>query len=264
MKLGSVPYLNAAPLIAGISDPVQTQTPRELLGALRAGDVDIALLSTVSLLEYPDLYLLPGMGIGCKGPIRSVKLFFNKSNIDKCNLKGFNRSPESNTANILAQLLLSGVGHLEREVSDTCGCRCPTPAEGSGGHAEDAELVIGDMALTRPDPYGSKDLGQWWWEKTGLPFVFAAWISRHKTIPRKIWESLMAAKLRNLREIDACIAQSPLLPELSPTAKRDYLLNNIHYDLGETEMAGLAHFREDCITQAILPHALPIQLVEFL
>lgn len=267
MQLGSVPYLNALPLVAGLSHPVQVQTPRDLLGSLRQGRVDLALLSTVSLLENPEFYLVPGMGIGCNGPIQSVKLFFNKCDITIRDLNNFKPSPESNTANILAQLLCKGVGHLLGEkVSDTfLSKKCPTLIGGkSTGHLDEAELVIGDAALTRPAPYGSVDLGELWRQRTGLPFVFAAWISRQPQIPRSLWEELMAAKERNLANLDACIAASPLLPEWSPEAKCSYLLNNIHYELGDTELAGLQKFRDECIRAQLLPHAHPIQFAEII
>lgn len=239
MKLGSVPYLNALPLIAGLGYPIETQIPRQLLSTLKQGQLDIALLSTVTLFENSDFYLIPGVGIGCRGPVASVKLFFNKPNLTIQNLTNFKASSESNTANMLARLLL----------------KCPTPGY-------DAELVIGDTALTRPAPYGAVDLGALWMERTGLPFVFAGWISRHPQIPRALWQALMDTKTRNLMHLDACIAASPLVPELDLAAKRHYLQTNIHFDLGDEEFAGLQKFRDDCIRTGLIPNAYPIRCVE--
>jgi chorismate dehydratase len=240
MKLGSVPYLNALPLIAGLVYPLETQIPRQLLATLKQGQLDIALLSTVTLFENSDFYLIPGMGIGCKGPIQSVKLFFNKPGLTFQNITSFKPSPESNTANILARILLKGAAVL----------------------GDDAEVVIGDAAMTRPDPYGSVDLGELWMQRTGLPFVFAAWISRHPQISKSLWQELIDTKTRNLAQLDACIAASPLVPELSLEAKRDYLRNNIHFELGDDEFAGLQKFRDECIRTGLLSHACPIQCVE--
>lgn len=245
MKLGSVPYLNALPLTAGVTYPIQKVIPRELRSLLLEGKIDLALLSTVTLFENSNFYLIPGMGIGCNGAVKSVKLFFNKPGLNIGHITHFKPSAESNTANMLAQLLL------------------PRPPLGTGYLTEvDAEIVIGDSALTRPDPYGSIDLGEMWRERTGLPFVFAAWISRHPQIPRVLWEELMAAKSRNLANLDTCIATSPLLPEISLEAKRCYLRDNIHYELGDAEMAGMQKFREECIRSELLPNAQPIQIAE--
>ena len=45
----------------------------------------------------------------------------------------------------------------------------------------DAVLVIGDAALTQPwdDSFDLRmDLGELWYQKTGMPFVFAVWVVR--------------------------------------------------------------------------------------
>lgn len=243
--MGSVPYLNAIPLIAGLTLPVRTLVPRQLLTALQRAELDIALLSTVTLFENSDFYLIPGMGIGCQGSVASVKLFFNKPGLTIQNINSFKPSPESNTANMLARLLFPQA--ISRPAMDA-----------------DAEVVIGDTAMTQPAPYGSVDLGELWWQRTGLPFVFAAWISRHPQIPRTLWDDLMAAKTRNLGNLDACIAESPLLPELSLATKREYLRHNIHFDLGDLEMAGMQKFREECIRSELLPNAHPIRIAQII
>lgn len=245
MKIGSVPYLNALPLTSGVGYPIMYETPRKLREMLSAGELDLALLSTVVLFESPNLYLVPNIGIGSHGPVQSVRLFFNKPGLTIENIKSFKPSPESNTANMLAQLLV------------------PNHPLGTV-YLTDAEVVIGDTAMTRADPYGSVDLGELWMERTGLPFVFAGWISRHSQIPRALWEELMAIKTRNLSNLDACITTSPLLPELSLEAKRSYLRDNIHYELGDRELAGLQKFREKCIRAELLPNAYPIQIAEII
>lgn len=247
MRLGSVPYLNALLLTSGAPYPIVFETPRKLREMMRAGTLDLAVLSTVVLMESPNFYLVPGAGIGCRGPVASVKLFFNKPGLTIQNLNSFKPSPESNTANMLARILFP-------------------KAQLSTGYLTDveAEVVIGDAAMTRPDPYGSVDLGDLWWRRTGLPFVFAAWISQHPQIPRALWEELMATKTRNLADLDVCIAASPLLPGLSPEAKRDYLRHNIHYELGDIEMAGLKKFREECIRSNLLSDAQPIRIAEII
>lgn len=245
MTIGAVSYLNALPLIHRLPHPVQTATPRNLLAQLLKKELSLAMLSTVCLFQYPELYLVPSMGICSKGAVQSVRLFFNKPCLTICDIKTFSPSPESNTANMLARVLL------------------PPAAVGTGyQEGVEAEVVIGDAAMTRADPHGSVDLGELWTERTGLPFVFAAWISRHPKIPKALWEELMATKARNLGALDRCISDSPLLPELSLEAKRRYLRDNIHYDLGDLEMAGLQKFREECVRRQLLPDAYPIQLTE--
>lgn len=247
MHIGSVPYLNALPLTFGVDYPIVYETPRKLREMIATGALDLALLSTVVLFESPQVYLVPGIGIGCKGAVKSVKLFFNKLGLTIQDLTNFKASSESNTANILTQVLLARPPLSTVYLTDA-----------------DADLVIGDAAMTRPDPYGSVDLGEWWMERTGLPFVFASWISREKKISRTLWENLMATKTRNLEKLDACIAASPLLPELPLKTKHDYLRDNIHYDLGDEELSGLQKFRDECVRMRLIPNALPIQFAEII
>lgn len=239
MRIGSVPYLNALPLTSGAPYPIVFDTPRKLREMLMAGALDLALLSTVVLFESPDMVLVPGMGIGCKGPVKSVKLFFNKPGLTLQDLTTFKPSPESNTANMLAHLL------LRRPPSD----------------AADAEVVIGDAAMLRSDPYGSVDLGELWTQRTSLPFVFAAWISRSPTISKTLYDELLRCKSENLANIPHCIDSTTAFAAIPRHVQEAYLRDSIHYDLGDAELAGLNRFREECIRAELVTNANPIRVV---
>lgn len=249
MSIGAVSYLNALPLINGLPHAVQTATPRELLSQLLQKKISLALLSTVCLFQYPELYLVPGMGIGSRGRVKSVKLFFNRPNTPPSQLRSVRLSPESNTANMLVQLYLREAGYRnEAPLTD----RADTDA--------DAELVIGDTALTRVDTYGSVDLGEWWWNWTGLPFVFAGWISRSATISKTLYDELLRCKTENLANVPNCIDSTTAFNEIPRPVQEAYLCDSIHYDLGETELAGLNRFRDECVRAEFIPNANPIRL----
>lgn len=250
MSIGAVSYLNALPLINGLPHAVQTATPRELLSQLLQKKLSLAMLSTVCLFQYPELHLVPGMGICSRGRVESVRLFFNRSNISPSQLKTVRLSPESNTANMLVQLYLKHVGfHAEVPLTDCANTDT------------DAELVIGDTALTRPDLHGSVDLGQWWWEWTGLPFVFAGWISRSTTISKTLHDQLHRCKSENLANISRCIDSTTAFNTIPRSVQEAYLRDSIHYDIGDAELAGLNRFRNECVRAELIPNAHPIQLV---
>ena len=54
-RVGSVPYLNAAPLVRGLEDQIELHTPAKLAELLRAGELDAALLSITEVL-FNDTY----------------------------------------------------------------------------------------------------------------------------------------------------------------------------------------------------------------
>jgi len=247
IQLGTVPYLNAAPLLAGLSQPLRRSHPRQLAQQLIRGDIELALLSTSVLFEHHNLYLVPGMAIGCRGPVQSVKLFFNKDALTIENINRIILSPNSNSANQLTRILFPKAEFLDGQKIEKL-------------EIPDAEVVIGDDALVRPDAFGSIDIGQLWWERTGLPFVFAAWISRSPHISRSLWEQLHHVKQSNLKNLNTCLDQMTEPYPLDRNAQIRYLQDNIHYDLGDTEMRGLARFREECITHKLMPAVQPIHL----
>lgn len=248
MSIGAVSYLNALPLIHGLPYPVRTETPRQLLDLLQRQELSLALLSSVCLFNAPNLYLVPGMGIGSCGRVDSVRLFFNTPNRLIPQLKSVASSPHSNTANMLLQLFLKQSGYTKGVVQSAADA---TP---------DAALVIGDDALIHPNPHGSVDLGQWWWEWTGLPFVFAAWISRTPTISAAVYENLMRCKTENVADIARCLDACTTPSNISRMRQENYLTQFVHYELGDFELQGLQRFRDECIHAELVSDAHPIRL----
>jgi len=78
-----------------------------------------------------------------------------------------------------------------------------------------AGVIIGDRALEqRSKSKYIYDLGEAWKEHTGLPFVFAAWIS-NKKLPEEFIRAFDEANAIGLNKIDKVIKQN----------------NFVHYDL---------------------------------
>ncbi|HZL99446.1 MAG TPA: MqnA/MqnD/SBP family protein, partial [Planctomycetota bacterium] len=79
VRLGSVPYLNARPLVAGLDRErgveLSEAPPSELARQLRAGRLDAALASAVELLRDPPLGWIAGPAIASRGPVASILLF---------------------------------------------------------------------------------------------------------------------------------------------------------------------------------------------
>ena len=71
-RIGSVPYLNSAPLTFGIEDETEFLPPSRLAKRLRAGALVAGLVSITEVL-FNDLYdILDGVAVASDGPVKSV------------------------------------------------------------------------------------------------------------------------------------------------------------------------------------------------
>ena len=158
----------------------------------------------------------------------------------------------SRTSCCLARILL----HHQFGVQPECSSLQIDQAWPTAG--TDAVLIIGDRAMNAQDSRFpiEVDLGQAWWEWTGLPFVFAVWTARigEDTVvdPVGYARILSAARDRGLENLDSIAAgQAPRYGLTHPECLR-YLQHNLHFRLGEPEKAGLQLFCEYAAGMSLL------------
>jgi chorismate dehydratase len=101
-----------------------------------------------------------------------------------------------------------------------------------------AGVVIGDRALEqrKVSPY-MYDLGEAWINFSGLPFVFAAWVS-NKPLPEDFINDFNAANKLGLEQIDRAVADNPF-PVFDLHA---YYTRHISYELTPEKRKGLHQF----------------------
>jgi len=101
-----------------------------------------------------------------------------------------------------------------------------------------AGVVIGDRALEQKkiSTY-MYDLGLAWKNHTGLPFVFAAWIS-NKPLPESFVKAFNEANRMGLENLEEVVA----MENYDHAALRKYYTENISYQLNAEKKKGLAHF----------------------
>ena len=101
-----------------------------------------------------------------------------------------------------------------------------------------AGLVIGDRCLEYRSqvPY-VYDLGEAWKDFTGLPFVFAAWIS-NKKLPANFITTFNEANKLGVASIEKVIAEN----SFSNYDSRTYFSKNVSYVLDEQKKTGLDLF----------------------
>src|SRR3954462_8421594 len=167
LRIGSVSYLNAKPLIYGLENQhdlsLILDVPSKLLPGLREKRFDIALLPVIDYQRLDGLKIVPSGGIGCDGPTLTVRIF---SRVPIERIKTLACDTDSHTSVALAHLILANRFGLRPQFHDLTAPRA---------NAHDAVLLIGDKVVC-DEPAGYRyqlDLGQGWKEMTGLPFVFA-------------------------------------------------------------------------------------------
>ncbi|MDO8643492.1 MAG: MqnA/MqnD/SBP family protein, partial [bacterium] len=164
MKVGAVPYLNALPLCRYLPFPVRFETPAVLNQLMLQGELDVALLPSFAYLKNPSyIPLFEGGIIGSNGPVESVMLFVRKETGLE-SVRSVSLTSDSVTSVALLQILYRFKWKL------------PFPT--LKYEQADAFLKIGDAALFHDDPaFRAIDLGEEWTSWTGLPFIYALWVS---------------------------------------------------------------------------------------
>ncbi|MFQ5607365.1 MAG: menaquinone biosynthetic enzyme MqnA/MqnD family protein [Candidatus Zixiibacteriota bacterium] len=232
-----IKFLNAYPLVRGLADDLpgwsrEIGTPAECASFLDSGAVDIALVPLVTAVTngWP---FLGDVGIACRGPVSSVKLIYN-SNLKF--IRSYRPDPASGTSNVLARLLYN----LEYGRDITPDLK-----------SEDAEIVIGDRAF-EAETADQLDLGQAWFEETGLPFVFGVWAGRDEAILKALSEVLVNRLRANLDEPEPLIHEASRL-----TGKlinvQEYLYDRLHYALGEHDFLGMKTFVDLAYKYGLIP-----------
>ena len=139
---------------------------------------------------------------------------------------------QSKTSTELAKILLREYWKVSPELTDG-GLDFIDHIKGST-----AGLVIGDRALEqrRISPY-RYDLGEAWKALTGLPFVFAAWIS-NKKLDDSFINAFDKANREGLENIESVLKNL----EYEAFDLQEYYREYISYDLDDRKRSGLNVF----------------------
>ena len=231
-RVGSVGYLNAAPLTRGLEDEVIFTTPAKLAEMLRRDELDAALVSTTEVLFNDRYDVLDGIAIASLGEVLSVFLAHRRP-LEAA--KEIFCDTASLTSVNLLKVLLAERG-LRPEFK-------PLPDYAVAGE-KDFVLLIGNPALDfrrASHPHEIWDLGAAWFELTQLPFVYAVWALRRGVENVELRRQLAEAKDFGLDTLDHIIRNRT---EYDEALRQDYLGWHIHYHLGTDEKRGLAKFIE--------------------
>jgi chorismate dehydratase len=243
-QVGSVSYLNSVPLVWGMLHGPQKglvdlsfSLPSVCSHELEFGRIEIGLVPVAEIARQ-GLEVVPGVGITCLGPVRSILL------ISKCpirEIKTFAADSSSRTSVQLARVILRERYGVTPKITPF------EPVLEQMLKEADAALVIGDPALQidPPDlPCECLDLGEEWRILTGLPMVFAAWAG-NPGLPLAALEKITRGSYAyGAERIDEIIANEHPKRGVSRGLATHYLKHNIRYLLGPQEEKGLETFLE--------------------
>jgi len=240
IKISIVNYTNTLPfkwalkkseLIKQID--LQEDIPSICAQKLKFNQVDLALVPVALLAELDTYFIETDFCIGAIGKVDSVKLY---SQVHLNNIKTITLDYQSKSSITLTRILthffwklnvnfIEAQPNYEKKISDT-----------------NAAVVIGDRTFDLNNTFNYEyDLAEEWQKFTGLPFVFAAWVSTKKLDVDfiKKFNSVLKYGVNNcLQAINDY--ESDL--KLSKQKAIQYLTQHINYNLDASKLKALNLF----------------------
>jgi predicted solute-binding protein len=236
--------LNTWPLVWGFQEGPQAglfdfrfDLPAQCADAVGSGEVDLGLVPCVEL-DRLGLDFLPGLGIACEGPVRSILLVSKKPFGE---IRTLAADSSSRTSVALTRILLA-------EQYDCRPIMTPHAPQLEEMMAEcDAALIIGDPALRiYPEtlPWETLDLGAEWVKWSGLPMVFAVWAGRPEALRPDVERAFQESWHWGRGHMDEIVARASAERGFPEALVREYLTRHIVFELGDRHQAGLELFRK--------------------
>ncbi len=239
--LGAVGYLNAKPHVWGLERhrdrfTIRFDLPSVCASLLREGAIDLGLVPSIEGLREPEYRIVPGIGIGSCGPVKSVALFSSRP-VDEIRTIALDTSSRTSVA--LIRVLCANRFEIDPAFLDMAPdprimlARC------------DGALVIGDAALLFDHEQAGvlkTDLGAEWTGWTGLPFVYACWFGRSGALMPGDADALRAARDGGVGALEEVARMHFDGDARKAAVGARYLRDNIQYGLDEPQLAGLSRF----------------------
>lgn len=194
-------------------------------------EIDLGLVPVAVIPEIPGARIVSNYGIAADGPVASVCLFSD------CPLEEIERvvlDYQSRTSVALTRILFAEYWNKPVHFEAASGEFSTAIAGKTAG------VLIGDRCLSfRSQARYIYDLSEAWKSFTGLPFVFAAWVS-NRELPGAFCQAFDAANAAGLLLIPEIVQEHPA----ADYDLLEYYTKNILYLLDEPKKKGLALFLE--------------------
>ncbi len=238
LRISAVSYINAKPFVYGIEHSgflkeysLSLDIPSVCAAKLKSREVDIGLAPVAVIPELKEHFIIPDFCIGSNGPVLTVMLY---SDVPLKEIKTVYLDYQSKTSSMLVRVLAKKFWKIS-----------PAFVQAEKGYEKQisgatAGLIIGDRNFSLPEKFNySYDLSAEWQLFTGLPFVFACWISNirmEKSISIAFHEALKYG-VENKEAVVAAL-QGPYDEKIV----RNYLNNSISYSFDKQKQTAMELF----------------------
>jgi chorismate dehydratase len=237
IKVGVVSYLNTRPLVYGlellpIADEIELiqETPARLAELLLNDEIDVGLVPTAVIPQLKESFIASDFCIGTETEVASVCLF---SEVPLNEIRKVYLDHESRSSTALLRWLMQESWGIYPEIIQAIDDSYRKQITGTT-----AGLVIGDRAFAqRKISTFIYDLASEWRAITGLPFVFAAWVS-NKPLSQSFLRKFNEANAIGLNHIDEIVAAQRF--DLFDLKK--YYTLHLSYKLDDRKRKGMALF----------------------
>ena len=237
IKVGIVSYLNTRPLIYGLKVPpvsdhidLVEEYPARLVNLLLNDEIDIGLIPVAAIPEFQEHHIVGEHCIGTEGEAASVCLF---SEVQLEDIRKVYLDYQSRTSVALLKWIMRDYWGIRPQIVQAQNEDYRSEITGTT-----AGLVIGDRAFEqRKISTFFYDLGSEWRSITGLPFVFAAWVSKRK-FPEDFIRMFDAGNAIGLKHIKEIVAEHSF--ELYDLQK--YYTLHMNYKLDDRKKQAMQYF----------------------
>lgn len=205
--------------------------PSKIASMLLENTIDVGLVPVAVIPKMKEHHIISDFCIGSDGEVASVCLF---SEVPLKKIEKILLDYQSRSSVALLKVLIKEHWKIDVVFEDTLEDYQKNISGTTAG------LVIGDRALQQRkiSPY-IYDLGLEWKKFTGLPFVFAAWIS-NKPLADDFVFSFNEANAAGLQKLDKLVKDHNCrIYDL-----KKYYTDNISYALNKEKLKGLKMFLE--------------------
>lgn len=239
IKISAVSYLNSKPFIygleknTGLSDYLlELDVPAVCADKLLSDKVDIGLVPVAILPLLKDYTILSDYCIGAMGAVHSVMLY---SDVPLNEIETILLDYQSRTSVALTRVIASRHWKINPK-----WIKAEKNYEGQIS-SNTAGVIIGDRTFGLKGKFKyAFDLAEAWLDFTGLPFVFACWVS-NKKLPSTFLESFNEAIKFGVDNKEKMIEEWGLNEKYN-TNVSEYLNHHISYNYDVPKQQGLKMF----------------------
>lgn len=239
LKISAVSYLNTFPFVYGLMKSgflkdfkLDLDIPSVCAEKLRTGVVDISLVPVGALPDFGHYHFISDFCIGAAGKVKTV-LLLSKVPLDK--ISEVHLDYDSRTSVQLIKVLAEKYWEINPSWKNL------QPGQASSDNTLESLVAIGDKTFEIRHHYPFiYDLAEEWINFSGLPFVFAVWISRSE-LPEEMKSPFRKALAWGVEhKAESLEFFRDKLPGCEDCLA--YLEDNISYNLDEKKQQGLELF----------------------